>query len=134
MSGECHKCGEHCLECRCKCDCYKGAPLECKCNYCVTQRSTRNNGWVSIKDRLPKNEERVLCCMEKQISLATFYLEYEEQFYSSKSGFYKKKFTNCFVYSICDFLTVKNTQYWQQLPKPPKIESPHSADENEKEG
>ena len=46
MSGECDKCGNHCLEC------------QCICNQDVTAHT-----WVSVKDRLPPLDEEVIVAM-----------------------------------------------------------------------
>ena len=46
MSGECDDCGEHVTDCRCK--------------EMQATKQVWNNGWISVKDRLPKDDQTVL--------------------------------------------------------------------------
>lgn len=63
------------------------------------------NEWISVKDRLPKEGQSVLCC-NSQISYKKVY----------ERGIFYDGDTHCY-YPIGK---VENVTYWMPLPEPPK--------------
>ena len=67
--------------------------------------------WISVKDRLPENEGRLIVLCEKVVMPAHFYPEYV-------GG---PNFEECDIYSNCaDFLDLDKVTHWMPLPEPPK--------------
>jgi hypothetical protein len=105
MSGECDKCGEHCLDYKC------GLP---KCQ-------NQKNSWVNVKDKLPENYQYVLVYALTKgtgepcpISIARSFngkwemLNYAEEENAVACG------------DLTWFMSDEEITHWMELPIPPE--------------
>jgi hypothetical protein len=67
---------------------------------CIEETFTKTD-WVSVDERLPEQESRVLFCLKGGAMIAGYF--FENHFYSGDSY--------CF----------KTVTHWQPLPEPPKV-------------
>ena len=102
MSGECEKCGEHCLECRCK-DYDQNPKIVMK--------------WVSVQDKLPEEMLDVLILTkEGYINLAHYANEYLPEDCWKHFFPINEDPDDNFGHSYY----VRNITHWMPLPEPPK--------------
>ena len=91
MSGECDKCGEHCLECNCM---------------------KSSNGWISVKDKLPDEGVQVLTINNPTQQHPEYKLDYIVKFYKAYPELY------IWARRLCN--EYEEVTHWMPLPEPPK--------------
>lgn len=96
MSGECDKCGEHCLE--------------CSCNSEPTQ-------WISVKERLPEHGQQIL--VYETFPEGTMFMAVAKPLITCSHDICEYgAYGNGFVNNMSN--TLKYVSHWMPLPKPPE--------------
>lgn len=80
---------------------------------CTFYKNNKMNNWISVEDRLPKEDEGVLVCVNGIWGNITFVNAIQIAVYSQKDG-----------WIIEGFVEFDNpaVEYWMPLPEPPKGE------------
>ena len=139
MSGECYKCTEHCLDCKCKADlqekkeCYiygcRHLQTHCvTCGRVVCEKIfPKMNEWISVKDKSPPKDQKFLFSYYAGIRLAQW-----RQCYTTINGNIERTHEAfCLVLEPFDESEDERFEwpedylkyldvYWMPLPKPPE--------------
>ena len=120
MSGECDRCGEHCLDCKCgkqtvpekQCQISGCRQLQTICLTCgrvvCTKILPNPSEWISVKNRLPETDQNVLFFYDDKIHIGVFYGKSEKH-----NGILWQSY-------IDGYNCIQDSEFWIPLPEIPK--------------